>query len=56
MVAVWVLLALSSCVRSVTVCTGYDRTLGRDASGWQRDGMNASVCAEVVPPAPGSAQ
>lgn len=38
------------CVRSVTVCTGYDRTLGRDPSGWQRDGMSASVCAEVVPP------
>lgn len=48
------LLALVGCVRNVTICTGYDRTLGRDPSGWQRDGMSASVCAEVVPP--GSAQ
>lgn len=38
------------CVRSVTVCTQYDRRLGADVNGWQRDGASASVCAELVPP------
>lgn len=38
------------CVRTVTVCTQYDRRLGTDASGWQRDGASTSVCAEIVPP------
>lgn len=44
----------AGCVRSVTVCTQYDRRLGTDANGWQRDGASASVCAELVPP--GAAQ
>lgn len=42
--------ASSGCVRSVTVCTQYDRRLGTDANGWQRDGASASVCTEIVPP------
>ncbi len=46
--------AQSGCVRTVTVCTQYDRRLGTDSNGWQRDGASASVCAEVVPP--GAAQ
>lgn len=43
-------MVLNGCVRSVTVCTQYDRRLGADANGWQRDGASASVCAEIVPP------
>lgn len=42
--------AAQGCVRTVTVCTQYDRRLGTDANGWQRDGASASVCAEIVPP------
>jgi hypothetical protein len=45
-----VVFAQPGCVRSVTVCTQYDRRLGADQNGWQRDGMSASVCAEVTPP------
>lgn len=41
--------AQTGCVRSVTVCTQYDRRLGADSNGWQRDGASASVCAEVGP-------
>lgn len=48
--AITLLLLLTGCVTRVTVCTTYDRRLGRerpDVGQYGRDNAGASVCADV---------
>lgn len=44
--------AQCGCVRSVTVCTTFDHSLGRadPNSGLARNNAGASVCTEMGPP------
>lgn len=47
----FVVFCLAGCVRSVTVCTTYDRRLGTETPDrYARDNAGASVCADLTPP------